>query len=85
MSKRALKHFVESRKRQNLSIVYMNFIIEHIQETLSSPNMMVYKSTQQVYFSKDYHHKGKPCVRIILDICKDNRLEICSMHFQKKL
>lgn len=85
ISKRALKHFVESRKKQSLSTKYIDFIVEHIQDTLSNPSVIEYKSIYRIIFAKDYRSIGMPCLRIILDICYDNRLEICSMHFQKKL
>lgn len=91
ISKRALKHFVESRKKafynKNIatSLEYMDFIIDNIKRTLIVPNYIEIRNSRRVVFVRDYHSIGKPCLRIILDIVSRNRLEICSMHFQKKL
>jgi len=89
ISRRALKHFVESRKieldkyhspEETLKSFY--FAIDSIRETIT--NFDDYEIRLSKYFyTKDYSIVDRPQIRIILEINNDN-LEIISIHFKKK-
>ncbi|MDB5188741.1 MAG: hypothetical protein JWM92_339 [Candidatus Nomurabacteria bacterium] len=89
ISRRALKHFVESRKAElgryhsageTLENIY--FAIDSTQETII--NFDLYEDCFPKYlFTKDYSDIDKSQIRVILEV-KNNRLEILSIHFKKK-
>jgi hypothetical protein len=88
ISRRALKHFVESRKKE-LSLKHTEketldnicFAIDTLPETII--NFTGYELIPPKHFYiKDYSHFGKPHLRILVEP-KDYGLEICSIHFTK--
>ena len=88
ISRKALKHFVESRKKELSKHHYpdqvtenIDFALDRIQETITNFDRYELEPPKHFYF-KDYSHVGKPSVRILLEI-KDARLEIISIHFTK--
>lgn len=88
ISRRALKHFTESRKEQlSKNHTHQNvieniyFAIDKIQETITNFDSYEYKPTQYL-FVKDYSSLGKPFLRILVEVI-ENRLEIKSIHFRK--
>lgn len=89
ITRRALKHFVESRKEELLrthspesALELVCFAIEHIQETITDFDKYEFEPPTHTY-TKDFSHLGKPRLRIMMDIV-DTRLEIKSIHFNKR-
>ena len=89
ITRRALKHIVESRKKELLknhtrdeAIAAICFAVEHIQETITNFDKYELEPPSQCYL-KDFSYLGKPKLRVALAE-KDDRLEIKSIHFTKR-
>ncbi len=89
ISRKALKHFVESRKRE-LSINHsdkniielLKFAISNIENVFTSYDSADIGEQGRKILSKDYSNLGFPHLRIVYDE-KNNNLEIVSIHFRK--
>ncbi len=88
ISRRALKHVVEERKRDLLRshtsmevIRHIIFAIDKIQDTIADFDLYEYEPPKHLY-TKDYLEIDMPSVRIVLDSV-GNTLEICSIHFNR--
>lgn len=89
ISRRSLKHFVESRRRELLrkhsekdSLGMICFAFDSLREVIIFPDFIDTTNTSLSYF-KDYSKFGKPMMCVIMDI-KNERLEIKSIHFTRK-
>lgn len=89
ITRRALKHIVESRKKELLknhapeqALGAICFAIEKIPETITDFDKYELEPPSQCY-QKDYAHEGRPMVRIALEE-KNGALEIKSLHFRKR-
>ena len=89
ITRKALKHIVESRKGEllkrhghNEALSIILFAIEHLQETVTDFDKYEYEPPTH-YYLKDFAHEGKPVMRIAMDLIRD-RLEIKSIHFTKR-
>lgn len=88
ISRRALKHYVESRKDELCKyhsdeklLELICFGIDKIQETIINFDSYTYTPPNH-YYIKDYASLGKPFLRIVID-SKEKHLEIKSIHFRK--
>ena len=89
VSRRALKHFIESRKEElekhhtpEETFESICFAVDHIQETINNFDDYLLVPPKHFY-TKDYSSDGKPQLRILLEV-KDGRLEIRSIHFRER-
>jgi hypothetical protein len=89
ISRRALKHFIESRKAElekhhtpEETFESICFAIDHIKETINDFDSYQLEPPKHFY-TKDYSSEGKPLLRILLEI-KEGRLEIISIHFRER-
>jgi len=89
ISRKSLKHYVESRKlelaknhneKEVLDTIY--FGIDNLQETVINFSSYEYIPPQGHVYTKDYSNVGKPLLRVIVDL-KKKTLEIRSIHFRK--
>ena len=89
ISRRSLKHFVESRKHElgkRHSVEQITeiicFALDSLQETIT--NFDVYElEPPKHFYIRDYSHVGKPQLRVLLEHNED-RLEIISIHFKTR-
>jgi len=88
ISRRSLKHYVESRRKELLknhpeaeTLNKILFGIENIKETIADFDKYELEPPSHAY-SKDYSNIGFPSLRIMLDL-KGRHLEIRSIHFTK--
>ncbi len=93
ISRKALKHSVESRarelkvrhsKEESLAIIY--FAIDKIPDVILNYDLYEEKpkdAPPKHFYSKDYSREGKPSVRILVEE-KKMTLEIRSIHFQTR-
>ena len=87
ISKRALKHFVESRSGEligfdnNYILERLYLIIDNIENVLTDYDLFE-KMNNRLYFSKDFLKPIEPSIRIVLENI-DNRFEIVTMHYKK--
>jgi hypothetical protein len=89
ISRKSLKHFVESRKgemiRKHTEEVIINrisFALDNLQETITHFDNYTFEPPEKYIYVKDYSHSGEPHLRIIVE-CIQEKLEIKSIHFQK--
>lgn len=89
ISRKSLKHFVESRHyelsknhTEAQTMESICFAIDHIQETITNYDVYIDEKPTKHFYQKDYSHQGKPYLRILLEI-KNDVLEIKSIHFRK--
>ena len=89
ISRRSLKHFVESRKRdlgKNHTEKYMLdmilFSVDSILEVITNFDYYEYEPPIKHFYTKEYSNFGKPSIRILVHIQNDV-LEIVSIHFKK--
>lgn len=88
ISHRALKHFVESRKyemKESFSdediINNLLYAVDNVILTYEDFDKIEFKDPDRIIYSKNYTEINKS-IRIVLQVVQ-NRLEICSIHFQK--
>lgn len=90
ITRRSIKHFVESRKRQfekrhteaeTMETLY--FAIDHIQEVITNFDSYQYNPPATYVYSKDYSPYDKSILRVIVEV-RRNKLEIKSIHFREK-
>jgi hypothetical protein len=89
ISRRSLKHFVESRKKELLvnhtkerALASIIFAVRHISETITQFDSYKTQYPNRYLYTKDYSSTGSPRLRIILETV-DNHLEIVSIHFKR--
>lgn len=89
ISRKALKHFVESRKKEMFdthteSEIFNKifFAIDNVICTYISFDEMSQKDSNRVIYVKYFENVKLVNLRIVLELVSD-RLEICSIHFQK--
>lgn len=90
ISRKALKHFVESRKNELLkwhdsttTQKYVEFIILNIKDVLTMYDDITYDSNEnQISVSKSYLKFKKPNIKILIEQ-KGLQFEVVSMHFTK--
>jgi hypothetical protein len=85
ISRRSLKHFVESRKEEKQDLVLIEMILEKIRKTVEHFDWYKNELEERYFYSKEYDIglKHKRMIRILLETKKGN-LEIISMHFKRK-
>ncbi len=89
ISKRALKHFVESRSGELVGyddehiLKRLYLIIDNVENVLIKYDLFE-KMNNRLYFSKDYSSdiRSIPIIRIVLDSV-DDHFEIVTMHYKK--
>jgi hypothetical protein len=87
ISKRSLKHFVESRSDELLEynneyiLERLYFIIDNIKNTLHN-NDFYQVIEQRFYYTKDFFYPIRPSIRIVLESVNDH-FEIVTMHYKK--
>ncbi len=88
ISKRSLKHFVESRSGELINkyddeyiLNRLNSIIDNIENILHNYDLFEIKDNR-LYFSKEFSIINLSAIRIVLEFI-DNHYEIVTMHFQK--
>ena len=89
ITRKALKHIVESRKAELLkrhspeeALQKICFALENLQEAITDFDKYEYEPPTHFYI-KDFSHKGEPLLRVAIDAVQ-NRLEIKSIHFTKR-
>ena len=93
ISRKALKHFVESRKAElkkyhtdEEALKKIDFAIGEIKEVVinyhSYERQRADDGKEKHFYTRNYYSKGEPSIRILLEE-KDDGLEICSLHFTK--
>lgn len=89
ITRRALKHFVESRKdelqkrhTQNEVLENVCFALQEVQEVITNFTLYELEPPGKHFYIKDYSHIGKPFIRILVEV-KKSSLEIRSIHFTK--
>lgn len=87
ISRKALKHFVESRKEELKkrhtvaeALLKILFAVEQISEVFLNFDKYEYEPEKHFYTK---HYSGEPSLRIFVEERKVNSLEICSIHFTK--
>ncbi|MDB5255086.1 MAG: hypothetical protein JWL92_462 [Candidatus Nomurabacteria bacterium] len=91
ISRKALKHFVESRSyelriRHTSEQIIENicFALDSIQETITNFDRYELERPEAKHFyTKDYSVLGRPQLRIVLEYT-DDKLEIVSIHFRER-
>lgn len=90
ISKGALKHFVESRKKEMIIshteeeiFERLYFAIDNIISIYTSYDKTEVKSISRLIYSKQFTDSRDHNIRIVIDTFV-NRYEICSIHFQKR-
>jgi len=87
ISKRALKHFVESRSGELFGwndeyiINRLHFIIFNIENVLYKHDLFQTMNSRH-YYSKDFSYMCMPIIRIVLEPV-NNHFEIVTMHYKK--
>ena len=89
ISRKALKHFVESRKKE---MVYSHtkeevldklyFAVDMVKSSYINPDMININHLGRPIYTKYLEKIKKTNIRIVFEL-KNERLEICSIHFQK--
>lgn len=91
ISRKALKHFVESRKREMVEkydkkeiINKLYFCVENVILTyIKYDNCKLQESNNRLIYTKYFADVKKSSLRIVFETV-NNRLEICSIHSQKR-
>lgn len=89
ISKRALKHFVESRKAElqkkhiEIDVLDRLFLaIDSIILVYTTSDKIDLQDNNRTVYTKYSRHRTQHSIRLVLEQV-GNRLEICSIHFQK--
>ena len=89
ISRRALKHYVESRKEElgkhhaeDDVIDSIYFVIDHLQETVIDFEHYEYVPPERHFYTKDFYHLQKSKIRVLVEE-KGTWLEVRSVHFRK--
>lgn len=87
ISKRSLKHFVESRSGELLEynneyiLERLYFIVDNIKNVLDNSDF--YQVIEnRFYYTKDFFYPIRPSIRIVLESINDH-FEIVTMHYKK--
>jgi hypothetical protein len=89
ISRRSLKHFVESRKKEMLETHTEAEILDKLYFAVDNV-ILVYKKYDKIestnigrlIYTKKFENIQKINIRVVLDLVL-NKSEICSIHFQK--
>jgi len=88
ISKRSLKHFVESRSGELFDRYDYDFISKRLYFIIDNIENVIYNhdlcriENGRYYFSKDFSYVYMPIVRIVLE-CVGGHFEIVTMHYKK--
>ncbi len=89
ISRKSIKHFVESRKTElsknhntenSLRMIY--FAIDSVADVIGNFDTFNQKTSDKISFTKRYDYLKSYSIRVILEF-KDSHLEIVSIHFTK--
>lgn len=90
ISRRALKHVVESRKRDLLkkhtleeTLLIVLFAVESIPEVVVDFDHYELEPTNKHFYTKDFSSAGMPKVRVLMELDNDQLL-IKSVHFMRR-
>jgi hypothetical protein len=89
ISRKSIKHFVESRKKE-MSETHtkdevfnkLYFAIDNVILTYSTFDKLTPKDSNRFIYVKYFENLKMIKLRIVLELV-DDRLEVCSIHFQK--
>jgi hypothetical protein len=88
ISKRALKHFVESRSTEmadsyenKVILEKMFYIIDNVEDVLNKHDVFQ-TMNGRYYFTKHFWNLDKPSIRIVLELI-GYHFEIVTMHYKK--
>jgi len=89
ITRRAVKHFVEERRRELSKkhkpaevLTKITFAAEQIEDVVINFDLYELEPPEKHFYIKFY--SGEPSIRILCEPSGEQRLEICSIHFQKK-
>lgn len=89
ISRKSLKHFVESRKKEMFDtheefeiFNKLYFAIDNVILTYSTFDKFIPKDSNRYIYVKYFESLKMINLRIVLELVS-NRLEVCSIHFQK--
>ncbi len=89
ISKKALKHFVESRKKEMINthskdevLSKLYFALDNVITVYLYFDELIPKHSDRFIYVKYFENLKKVNLRIVFELIS-NRLEICSIHFQK--
>ena len=89
ITRKALKHFVESRKEEMRKhhieseiLANITFAVEHIQDVIVNFDLYELEPPDKHFYSRNYASLGKPNLRVLVEV-KNGCLEIVSIHFRK--
>lgn len=90
ISRRALKHVVESRRKDlfrkhsaDVSLKIILFAIESVFEVVVNFDNYELEPTNNHFYTKDFSVEGMPKVRILMELESDS-LQVKSIHFMKR-
>ena len=87
ISKRALKHFVESRSEELVTyneeyiLERLYYIIDNIENVLHNYEFFQ-KIDNRLYYTKDFFYPIRPSIRIVLELV-GTHFEVVTMHYKK--
>ncbi len=96
ISRKSLKHFVESRKEEleknntpEKAVELICFALDELQEVVTNFTSYTFEplnreinAREKHFYIKDYSNIGKPAIRVCLEMV-NGKLEIFSIHFTK--
>ncbi|PIQ68495.1 MAG: hypothetical protein COV91_03830 [Candidatus Taylorbacteria bacterium CG11_big_fil_rev_8_21_14_0_20_46_11] len=93
ISRKALKHFVESRRAElekyhteEEALKRIDFALGEIKEVVVNYHSYTRERTddgiEKHFYARNYHSQGQPSIRILIEE-KGENLEICTLHFTK--
>jgi hypothetical protein len=89
ISRRSLKHFVESRKvelirkhTQNEVLSRLFLAVENVVEIYTNSDKTSLQENNRTVYTKYSINRTQHSIRLVLEQV-ENKLEICSIHFQK--
>ncbi len=89
IKRKALKHFIESRRRELLvnysteeALQLLKFAVSKIQDIFENHDATDVGEKGRQIFSKDYSHLGLPHLRVVYEFVL-NDIELVSIHFRK--
>jgi hypothetical protein len=90
ISRRSLKHFVESRKKEMVNshtkdeiLNKLYFAVDNIINVFKNCEDFFIQEDGRFIYIKYFTELTKHSLRIVLE-SNDNRLDVCSIHFQKR-
>lgn len=90
ISRRALKHMVESRKRELIKnrssaevLELIEFAVASIPHVILNFDYYEFEVPSKHFYTKDFSAQGKPNIRILLEV-RESQLLIISVHFSRR-